>query len=110
MTVVTEFVKAYSVDLHSMRVSPSQNNAKSLFDGGLNPRGFRAPIPWKLIPLTRYRNPLDNLFLLAFEHAEVLRHVFSFMLKQLTMGFRVSRNENPHRVPDSWEGKSVRGS
>ncbi len=46
-------------------------------------------------------NPLDNSFLSVFEHAELFRHIFSFMLRQIIMGSRAPENGNLHRVPGS---------
>ena len=59
--------------------------------------GFRVP---------RNGNPFGNLLLHVLEHAEVFRHIFSFMLRQVTMGSRVPRNGNPDRVLKNEESYS----
>ncbi len=43
-------------------------------------------------------NQLDHCFLQVFERTGDFRHIFSFILRQVTMDFRVPRNGNPHWV------------
>ncbi len=56
--------------------------------------GFRVP---------RNENSLDNSFLCVSPHAEMFRHIFSFILRQVTMRSRVPRNENSVQFPGSQE-------
>ncbi len=64
------------------------------------------------IPFVKNGNPLGISFLPVFEHAEMFRHIFSFLMRQVTMGSRVPQNEESYfkslraelrQVPASWE-------
>ncbi len=39
-------------------------------------------------------NPLHDSFLHVFEQFEMFKHIFSFILTQITMGFRISKNQD----------------
>jgi hypothetical protein len=73
------------------RISRNPRNQRPQGTEGLGVSGF----PFLSVPLPRRGNPLDNSFLRIFEDARVFRHIFCFILRQVTMVSRVPKNRNP---------------
>ncbi len=74
--------------------------------------GFRSSEPGTRTEfrVLRNGNPLYNSFLDVFQHTETFRYIFSFILRELTIGSRVPGNANPHGVPGSQEREPISGS
>ncbi len=68
---------------------------------------FRVPFPGTRnsvqILVSRNPKPTVILFLCVFERDGVPKHVFSFILRQVTTSSWVPGNENPDRVSKDWE-------
>jgi hypothetical protein len=55
--------------------------------------------PFLSVPFLRNGNPLDYSFLDVFNYTETFRYIFSFIMREITMGFQVPGNANSNGVP-----------